>query len=309
MKINKLLLIAAALVLSFAVLTACGGETTTGDKGTPLEVDSRLEGYEIAPIYGVVKVQGQGWRGDSKIITSTQELYDVAPSENLVNENLTKKYDEEFFKNKVLLMAKFMHTSGSDRIHNVLGVVVIDNKLCPVIENGYIGNGTMDVIYTVLLIELDKDYAKKEPGTVLNINKYRDGEGTFERKDKVKIFENIKLRENNSLKEEQFGAYWVKSLDEYKALGVGSMYDASFFEEKALFVAVVEWGNYDTDRCLSAFPRIEGNTIYPTIITYTFDGKATGDAIQVTVMTAEVDKEYTNFEIAEIEFLTEQVDR
>lgn len=309
MKINKLLLIVATLVLSFAMLTACSGDDTTGDIGTPLEADARLEGYEVTPIYGVVKVQGQGWRGDSKIITSTQELYDVAPSENLVNENLTKNYDEEFFKNKVLLMAKFMHTSGSDRIHNVLGVVVIDNKLCPVIENGYIGDGTMDVIYTVLLIELDKDYAKKEPGTVLNINKYRDGEGTFERKDKVKIFENIKLRENNSLKEEQFGAYWVKSLDEYKALGVGNMYDASFFEEKALFVAVVEWGNYDTDRCLSAFPRIEGNTIYPTIITYTFDGKATGDLMQITVMIAEVDKEYTNFEIAEIEFLTEQVDR
>ena len=308
MKINKLLLIVAALVLSFVMLTACSGDNTTGDIGTPLEADARLEGYEVAPIYGVVQLQGQGWSGNSRIITSTQELYDVASSEYLANENLSKKYGEEFFKNKVLLMAEYMHTSGSDIIHSVLGVVVIDNTLCPVIENGCIGHGTTDIKYTVLLIELDKDYANKEPGTILNINKYRDGEGTFERKDKVKIFENIKLRENNSLKEEQFGAYWVKSLDEYKALGIGSAYDASFFENKALFVVVVAWDYYD-DRYLGAYPRIEGNTIYPTITTYDFEGHVVGDATQVTVMTAEVDREYTNFEIAEPELKTEYINR
>lgn len=148
-------------------------------------VDDRLNGYDVAPVLNTKyldrrTIDDWGIHDDVILVTSAQQFSQII--ENRGKDELLSTYNEDYFKDRVLILARFMHSSGSDQIHDILGVVVEDDRLYPVVENGYRGAGTDDIKYTIFLVEIGKEFADKSPGEVLTVNRYYEGEGTFKPK-------------------------------------------------------------------------------------------------------------------------------
>ncbi|MBR2901718.1 MAG: hypothetical protein IKC38_00690 [Clostridia bacterium] len=115
------------------------------------------------------------------------------------------------------------------------------------------------------------------------------------------VFTNIQNSETLGVDVFDQGAYWIKSLDEYKQLGLAKKYEESFFEDKALFVLAIEWPNYGDKRTLTAVPIIEDGTLYPVINIHN-DSDLASPAFTTTIMIAEVDKEYADMPVGEPRF-------
>lgn len=147
-------------------------------------VDAKLNGYDVAPVLNTKyldrKTNDDWGIDDVVLVTSAQQFSQII--ENRGKDELLSTYNEDYFKDRVLILARFMHSSGSDQIHDLLGVVVEDDRLYPVVENGYKGDGTADIKYTIFLVEIGKEFADKSPGEVLSVNRYYEGEGTFKPK-------------------------------------------------------------------------------------------------------------------------------
>lgn len=197
---KKISILALMLVIIFSI-TACGVGSTQDltTQGAPtaeptaepsLAIDPRLDGYETVPITRVnflARKTYPSWiKGPILILTSAQELTQLIEGKDGLSstsrDELIATYNDEYFSHGALMVVQFTLSSGSDQVHDFLGVVIEDGKLCPVIEHGLKGFGTADIKYSVMLVALDKEYAAKELGEILTIDKYHDENSSFKPK-------------------------------------------------------------------------------------------------------------------------------
>lgn len=201
------ILILIYILTTLVIITACTPvstqESTDGNEPTATPIvepsptvepasiaDSRLDGYETIPVLKVRYASRNSkshWLSESiTVLTDYQELSKLIEDKNELTQSykdeLKEIYNDEYFIGKAIMVVQFEHTSGSDRVHDFLGIVIEDNKLCPVIEHGYKGLGTANLSYTIIFVELDNEYATVEPGKILTINKYNDEYDSFKPK-------------------------------------------------------------------------------------------------------------------------------
>lgn len=193
----KNILVLIYVLITLILVAACGIDFTQNltANNTPTEVptveptptiDPRLDGYDIVPVLDVRYILHNSnfhwFSGPMVVLTNYRELSQLIENKNELTpaykDELKTTYDDDYFNEKSLMVVQFEH-SGSDRVHDFLGVIIENNKLYPVIEHGYKGFGTVDISLTIIFVELDNDYTKKEPGEILTIDKYNDGSGTF----------------------------------------------------------------------------------------------------------------------------------
>ncbi len=125
--------------------------------------------------------------------------------------------------------------------------------------------------------------------------------GTESTTDSEVVFTNIRNSEMTSWDKFEDGTYWIKSLDEYRQLGLAKEYEAEFFEDKVLFVLKIEWMNTGDRRTLTATPVIEDGTLYPVIDVHNDSGEVT-PASTTTIMLAEADRKYADMPVGEARF-------
>lgn len=97
------------------------------------------------------------------------------------------------------------------------------------------------------------------------------------------------------------GAQWVKSLDEYNALGLNKEYNDDFFKNRILFVLKMDWSSTGPNRTLVENPVLEEGTLFPVINIHS-DSGTSSPAFTTTVMIAEVEKKYASMSLGEIKF-------
>ena len=141
----------------------------------PDQYEALLEGYETATVHNVkfLSRRDNAWFNENMImVTSSQDLIQLLGDK--VSEDKIATYNDEYFNDKVVLLVQFMHFSGSDQIHKFVGVIVNNNKMYPVVVNGFRGLGTADIKHTIILVELDKECVEMELGRILEIDRYSD---------------------------------------------------------------------------------------------------------------------------------------
>ena len=141
----------------------------------PDQYEALLEGYETATVHNVKFLSrcDNAWFNENMImVTSSQDLIQLLGDK--VSEDKIATYNDEYFNNKVVLLVQFMHSSSADQIHKFVGVIVNNNKLYPVVVNGFRGLGTADIKHTIILVELDKECVEMDLGRILEIDRYSD---------------------------------------------------------------------------------------------------------------------------------------
>lgn len=116
------------------------------------------------------------------------------------------------------------------------------------------------------------------------------------------VFKNVTNIEYTDLENIEPGAYWIESLEEYEALGLDKEYDKKFFKDNAILLVKAEWNTSVPVeyRVLLDKPEIENGVIYPVITDNIYSGMMSGHLFQITVMIAEVDKEYVKIPLGEV---------
>ena len=141
----------------------------------PDQYEALLEGYETATVHNVkfLSRRDNAWFNENMImVTSSQDLIQLLGDKVSADKLVT--YNDEYFNDKVVLLVQFMHFSGSDQIHKFVGVIVNNNKMYPVVVNGFRGLGTADIKHTIMLVELDKECVEMDLGRILEIDRYSD---------------------------------------------------------------------------------------------------------------------------------------
>ncbi len=115
------------------------------------------------------------------------------------------------------------------------------------------------------------------------------------------VFDNVTNISFYTNREADYGAYWIKTIEEYNNLRLDKEYDEDFFKDKALLVIKAEWESGTPTVTLNPNPVIEGNILYPVINVH-MEGNAFDCAYMTSLMTAEVDKRYAEMLIGEIKF-------
>ena len=149
-------------------------------------VDSRLDGYTTVPILNV-KYPARNtiklWVSDPIVYVTTHEqfaqLVENSDISSTKKSELLTSYDKNYFEEKFIMLVQFFHDSGSDRVHDFVGIIIKDDKLYPVVEHGYKDFGTADSNHTIMLVELENKYTIQEPGEILTIDRYYEENSSF----------------------------------------------------------------------------------------------------------------------------------
>ncbi len=193
----KILLFLMFMLMTAIVFAACNTDLTSNSDPTLTPevhitpsptpaVDSRLDGYTTVPILNVkypARNTNNSWISDPIMYITTHEqfcqLMENSDISSTKKNNLLSFYNEEYFIDNFILLVQFFHSSGSDRIHDFVGVVLMDNKLYPVVENGVKEIGSADIQYTIISVGLNKKYMVYDLAKTLTINKYHEENGSF----------------------------------------------------------------------------------------------------------------------------------
>lgn len=177
-RVNKVFLLCLCIVLLLWAFPSCSdnGGTFENDSnnGPNITSQDKFDNYNIVPFNNSIIHKTDSlvsWISDDILFVRSFDEY------SKLNIESTSNYDDSYFNDKFLVVIQFEH-AGGEKVRELSGVVIKDELLCPVISIDSQEDLQSVLMYSLIIIEVSKEYSGLGIGEILVINNFDSSRGS-----------------------------------------------------------------------------------------------------------------------------------